>query len=131
MTLPVWGEIGLTAKRMKALLKGGAKTEDQRPEIADRWMIWRQEKQSRLADDRGQGVNSASIFAALTRLAPTNAIIAVDVGNNTYSFGRYFECQEQRILMSGYLGSIGFAFSAAMGAWAEFAICRSFGAGSA
>jgi len=118
VTLPVWGEIGLTTKRMKALLKGGAKTVDQRPEIAERWAIWRQEKQSRLADDRGQGVNSASIFAELTRLAPANAIIAVDVGNNTYSFGRYFECQEQRILMSGYLGSIGFAFSAAMGAWA-------------
>jgi thiamine pyrophosphate-dependent acetolactate synthase large subunit-like protein/nitrite reductase/ring-hydroxylating ferredoxin subunit len=118
VTLPVWGEIGLTAKRMKALLKGGSKTVDQRPEVADRWAIWRNEKQSRVIDDRGKGVNSASIFAALTRLAPADAVIAVDVGNNTYSFGRYFECQQQRILMSGYLGSIGFAFSAAMGAWA-------------
>ena len=44
--------------------------------------------------------------------------MAVDVGNNTYSFGRYFECTRQSILMSGYLGSIGFSFSAAMGAWA-------------
>jgi len=118
VTLPVWGEIGVAARRMKALLKGGAKTVDQRPEVADRWAIWREEKKSRVTDNRGQGVNSASIFAALTRLAPADAIIAVDVGNNTYSFGRYFECQEQRILMSGYLGSIGFAFSAAMGAWA-------------
>jgi thiamine pyrophosphate-dependent acetolactate synthase large subunit-like protein/nitrite reductase/ring-hydroxylating ferredoxin subunit len=118
VTLPVWGEIGVAARRMKALLKGAAKTVDQRPEVADRWAIWRQEKQSRVADDRGKGVNSASIFEALTQLAPADAIIAVDVGNNTYSFGRYFECQEQRILMSGYLGSIGFAFSAAMGAWA-------------
>ena len=43
----------------------------------------------------------------------------VDVGNNTYSFGRYFEpTGEQRVLMSGYLGSIGFSFPAAMGAWA-------------
>jgi thiamine pyrophosphate-dependent acetolactate synthase large subunit-like protein len=42
----------------------------------------------------------------------------VDVGNNTYSFGRYFESKRQPILMSGYLGSIGFAFPAAMGAWA-------------
>ncbi len=118
VTLPVWGEIGVAVRCMKGLLKGAAKTVDQRPEVADRWAIWREEKKSRVADDRGQGVNSASIFAALTRLAPADAIIAVDVGNNTYSFGRYFECQEQRILMSGYLGSIGFAFSAAMGAWA-------------
>ena len=36
-------------------------------------------------------------------------MIAVDVGNNTYSFGRFFECRgRQDVLMSGYLGSIGF-----------------------
>ena len=54
----------------------------------------------------------------MSRLAPEDAIIAVDVGNNTYSFGRYFECERQAVLMSGYLGSIGFSFPAAMGAWA-------------
>jgi thiamine pyrophosphate-dependent acetolactate synthase large subunit-like protein len=43
----------------------------------------------------------------------------VDVGNNTYSFGRYFESRgSQRVLMSGYLGSIGFGYPAAIGAWA-------------
>jgi pyruvate oxidase len=46
-------------------------------------------------------------------------VIAVDVGNNTCSFGRYSECcGEQKILMSGYLGSIGFGYPAAMRAWA-------------
>jgi thiamine pyrophosphate-dependent acetolactate synthase large subunit-like protein len=41
------------------------------------------------------------------------------VGNNAYSFGRYFECKPgQAVLMSGYLGSIGFGYPAAMGAWA-------------
>jgi thiamine pyrophosphate-dependent acetolactate synthase large subunit-like protein len=46
-------------------------------------------------------------------------VIAVDVGNNAYSFGRYFECKPgQSVLMSGYLGSIGFGYPAAMGAWA-------------
>jgi thiamine pyrophosphate-dependent acetolactate synthase large subunit-like protein len=64
------------------------------------------------------GVHSAAVFDALTRLCPSDAIIAVDVGNNTYSFGRYFESQGQRVLMSGYLGSIGFSLPAAMGAWA-------------
>ena len=58
------------------------------------------------------------IFEALSRLIPEDAVIAVDVGNNTYSFGRYFECQQQSVLMSGYLGSIGFGFPAALGAWA-------------
>jgi thiamine pyrophosphate-dependent acetolactate synthase large subunit-like protein len=118
VTVPVWGEIGRTAQRMVAELGDAAHTVDQRPEVEERWAIWREEKASRVGDDRGKGVNSASIFAALTQCAPDDAIIAVDVGNNTYSFGRYFESRGQRVLMSGYLGSIGFAFSAAMGAWA-------------
>jgi pyruvate oxidase len=118
VTLPVWGEIGLTATRFKEALAGASNSVNQRAELAERWAIWRKEKHSRLSDDRGKGLNSVSIFETLSRLAPADAVIAVDVGNNTYSFGRYFESQGQRILMSGYLGSIGFAFSAALGAWA-------------
>jgi pyruvate oxidase len=91
---------------------------DQRGDIADRWAIWRTEKERRLADDRGQGVSSAAVFAAMNRRIPDDAVITVDVGNNAYSFGRYFECTRQAILMSGYLGSIGFGYPAAMGAWA-------------
>ncbi len=72
----------------------------------------------RAADDQGGGVSSAALFDSLTRAVDDDAVIAVDVGNNTYSFGRYFECTHQSILMSGYLGSIGFGFPAAMGAWA-------------
>ena len=55
----------------------------------------------------------------MNRHVPRDAVIAVDVGDNTYSFGRYFESSgEQSIVMSGYLGSIGFAYPAAIGCWA-------------
>jgi thiamine pyrophosphate-dependent acetolactate synthase large subunit-like protein/nitrite reductase/ring-hydroxylating ferredoxin subunit len=118
VTVPVWGEIGTTAHLFTSGLSKDHPAVDQRPEIAERWAIWREEKKSRVSDDQGHGLNSAAVFAALTAVAPQNAVIAVDVGNNTYSFGRYFESQGQRVLMSGYLGSIGFAFPAAMGAWA-------------
>ena len=118
VTVPVWGEISIVAPQLKAALAGKVETADQRPQVAERWRIWREEKLRREHDDRGQGVNSASIFAAMTRQIPANAVISVDVGNNTYSFGRYFECQAQSVLMSGYLGSIGFGFPGAMGAWA-------------
>ncbi|MEM9977792.1 MAG: thiamine pyrophosphate-binding protein [Cyanobacteria bacterium P01_D01_bin.2] len=116
--VPVWGEISIVVEQLQTALTDQVETEDQRSQIADRWAIWRAEKIRREADNRGQGINSASIFAAMSRHVPANAVIAVDVGNNTYSFGRYFECQAQSVLMSGYLGSIGFAFPAAMGAWA-------------
>ncbi len=118
VTVPVWGEIGITAKRLASELGDAGHTVDQRPELEHRWAIWREEKASRLDDDRGQGIGSAIVFDALGDAVPDDAIIAVDVGNNTYSFGRYFECKDQRVLMSGYLGSIGFSFPAAMGAWA-------------
>jgi len=118
VTVPVWGEISVTAKLIADKLPKNLKTENCRDEIKKRWENWRAEKENRMAKDRGKGINSAAIFAALTRQAPENAVIAVDVGNNTYSFGRYFECKQQTVLMSGYLGSIGFGFPAAMGAWA-------------
>jgi thiamine pyrophosphate-dependent acetolactate synthase large subunit-like protein/nitrite reductase/ring-hydroxylating ferredoxin subunit/CDGSH-type Zn-finger protein len=116
--LPVLGEIGLTAEWLWRALPDDTGSVDQRPELAERWRIWRDEKASRRGRDRGRGVNSASLFAQLSHLVPADAVLPVDVGNNTYSFGRYFECRGQRVLMSGYLGSIGFAFPAAMGAWA-------------
>ena len=117
VTVPVWGEIGVTARLMREGL-GEAQAIDQRSEIAARWKIWRAEKTRRLDEKSDLGVGSPAVFAALTRATPDDAIIAVDVGNNTYSFGRYFECERQSVLMSGYLGSIGFGFPAAMGAWA-------------
>jgi thiamine pyrophosphate-dependent acetolactate synthase large subunit-like protein/nitrite reductase/ring-hydroxylating ferredoxin subunit len=121
VTVPVLGEIGVTMAALQRRLSvepGFAKSPTARDEVAERWAIWRAEKASRLADDAGEGLNSALIFDALGRLAPEDAIFAVDVGNNTYSFGRYFETREHVVLMSGYLGSIGFALPAAMGAWA-------------
>jgi pyruvate oxidase len=116
--LPMLGHIGMTAALLSANLGDGLKATDRRAEIAERWRLWREEKVSRLQDDHHRGVSSAAVFDAMTRLVPEDAVIAVDVGNNTYSFGRYFECSRQSVLMSGYLGSIGFGYPAAMGAWA-------------
>lgn len=118
--VPVWGEVGATARILCDRLDGAQlAATDQRGDVAARKAIWAEEKRSRERDDRGNGVASAAAFAALTRQAPDDAVIAVDVGNNTYSFGRYFESRgTQRVLMSGYLGSIGFGYPAAIGAWA-------------
>jgi pyruvate oxidase len=118
--IPVWGEIGVTAELLAERLAGEKlAATDQRSDVAARKEIWNAEKANRAVDDRGNGVASAAVFAAMSKLVPDDAVIAVDVGNNTYSFGRYFESKsDQRVLMSGYLGSIGFGYPAAMGAWA-------------
>ena len=114
----LWGEIEVTCNLFQEKLAGKTTTVDQKPEVAKRWKIWLDEKKSRLKDNHGKGISSIAVFDAMNRITPENAVIAVDVGNNTYSFGRYFECKNQSVLMSGYLGSIGFALPAAMGAWA-------------
>jgi pyruvate oxidase len=114
------GVLGDAALTLAALLDGlgDVKATDQRPDVAARWAIWRAEKARRVADDRGQGVSAAAVFDALSRFLPADAVVAVDVGNHAYSLGRYLESKGQPVLMSGYLGSIGFGYPAALGAWA-------------
>src|SRR3954468_23352375 len=117
--VPVWGEVGVVVERLRRELAADElDTDDQAAQLADRQAIWRAEKASRATDDRGHGVSSAAVFAALQRTIADDAVIAVDVGNHAYSFGRYFETRRHTVLMSGYLGSIGFGYPAAMGAWA-------------
>jgi pyruvate oxidase len=116
----LWGEISVTVQLFKDALEGQTLPAiDQKVEIKERWDIWLKEKSKRLEEDHGEGVSSIAVFDALNRLAPADAVMCVDVGNNAYSFGRYYESKTHNdFLMSGYLGSIGFAFPAAMGAWA-------------
>ncbi|WNJ18353.1 thiamine pyrophosphate-dependent enzyme [Pontibacter sp. G13] len=116
----VYGEISRTVELLlQSETDLGAHKIPREEQIAARWEIWRAEKAKRLKQqDRGQGISSIAIFDRLMHHADPNAIMCVDVGNNAYSFGRYFETEQHTFLMSGYLGSIGFALPAAMGAWA-------------
>ena len=114
----VWGEISRTLDIFSEALQDHKPSIDQREEIAERWSIWKAEKQKRLLETSDKGISSIAVFDAMNKLTPDNAVMCVDVGNNAYSFGRYFEPTNQDFLMSGYLGSIGFALPAAIGAWA-------------
>lgn len=126
VAVPVQGHVGVVAKALLEGLGGFGDEGGGEPtarsgaadEVAQRWTIWRDEKASRRRDDRGAGIGAAALFDALSDCVPANAVMPVDVGNNTYSFGRYFEVRQQTVLMSGYLGSIGFSLPAAMGCWA-------------
>ena len=77
----------------------------------------REARRAQLTDGRGR-MHPAHVFAQLSAVAPEDAVIAVDVGNNAYSFGRYsrrvgasaFSCRA----ISAPSGS---RFPAAMGAW--------------
>jgi thiamine pyrophosphate-dependent acetolactate synthase large subunit-like protein/nitrite reductase/ring-hydroxylating ferredoxin subunit len=117
--VPLWGEIGRTVTTMLEHLPTAERSEV-RTDIAARWERWREERARRAGtvDERGR-IHPAAVFSIMSELVPDDAILPVDVGNNTYAFGHYFECGPgQEILMSGYLGSIGFALPAGIGAWA-------------
>ena len=96
----VLGDAAVTLRTILGSL-GSTAADDQRADVAARWAIWRAEKARRAVDDRGHGVASAAVFAALSAHCPADATIAVDVGNHAYSFGRYFESAGQPVLMSG------------------------------
>ena len=115
--LGLLGDASVTLRQLlDALHPSELAATDQRPDVAARWTLWRAEKARRVADDRGRGLSAAAVFAALGRHCPVDAVITVDVGNHAYAFGRYFESSGQPVLMSGYLGSIGFGYPAALGA---------------
>jgi len=117
VAVPVVADAGAGLAGLDAAT-GDARPVDQRSDVAARWALWRAEKARRSQDDRGRGVSAAAVFAALSEHLPAEAVVAVDVGNHAYSLGRYLESKGQPVLMSGYLGSIGFGYPAAMGAWA-------------
>jgi thiamine pyrophosphate-dependent acetolactate synthase large subunit-like protein/nitrite reductase/ring-hydroxylating ferredoxin subunit len=116
--LPLWGEIGSTLGLLTERLTARSRPE-RREYVSRLWANWRKEKEKRTNTFGPSGrLPNARIFHELGRVIPEDAIITIDVGNNAYAFGMYFESKRQDVLMSGYLGSIGFAFPAAMGAWA-------------
>ena len=123
--LPIWSDIGVFLRDVCAGV-AARENPNMRDTLATRLEDWRAEKRRRsgLSDDRGW-MHPARVFAALGAATPADAVIAVDVGNNTYAFGHYFESKGgQDVLMSGYLGSIGFALPAALGAFAATAGSR-------
>ena len=113
---PIWGDVGICARIFNQKLSTFSQSIITEKEISMQWKNWRQEKKEKAAVVGNNGLNPAFIMKVLSLILPQDAVIALDVGNNTYSFGRYFESKNQTVLLSGYLGSIGFSFPAAMGA---------------
>lgn len=113
----VLGELSETLPELSRRLRGNVAAEDPRERIAELWAEWRTEKSRRAEHGAFGKIAPAAVCAALSECVPENAIVSVDVGNVAYSFGRYFEAKNQRVLLSFYLGSIGVGLPAAIGAW--------------
>jgi len=71
----------------------------------------------READSKAKPIRPPYIMKVLTEKVADNAIIALDVGENCWWFGRNFQMKKaQKMVMSGLLGSMGFGLPGAMAA---------------
>lgn len=88
---------------------------DYRKEIAQIKKLWEEKKEKENASEKPP-VRAPQVMRALQDLIERDAIIATDVGDNTLWFARNFIATDQEILISGYVGSMGFGLPAALAA---------------
>ncbi len=108
-------DAGLAAEAVRSVTDPADRPE-LRSWIAGRKQWWSERKAERRRLDADDRLTSAAVFHELGERIPPDAIVSLDVGNTTYSFGRYFEATGQTVTMSGWLGSIGYALPGAIGA---------------
>ncbi len=78
----------------------------------DEWM----QKIEQMTSSDQVPIHPARILKALQSTIPDDAIVSIDVGDNSYWFGKYFQMKStQNLLISGYLATMGFGFAGAIG----------------
>lgn len=88
---------------------------DYREELAQIKELWEQKKEKENASEKPP-VRGPQVMRALQDLVDRDAIITNDVGDNTLWFARNFVATDQKVLISGYVGSMGFGLPAALAA---------------
>ena len=88
----VLGDAGVTLPRAARPARRRPTAVDQRADVAERWAIWRAEKARRASPTTAAAASRRPRSSPrCPQHCPADAVIAVDVGNHAYSFGRYFE----------------------------------------
>jgi pyruvate oxidase len=68
------------------------------------------------ADAKSVPIRPPFLMKILSDLLPKDAVIALDIGESAWWFGRNFRMSHQRFVMSGYLGTMGFGLPGALAA---------------
>lgn len=117
--LGLYGSVEATLPRILVKVKR-QKRGGLRERIADLKNQWDQI----LRSDRENGkipIYQPKVISAIQDLADEKAIISIDVGDNSWWFGRHFKMLDtQKILISGYLGCMGFGLSAGIASQIAF-----------
>lgn len=113
-TLSLWGNCHLVIPKLSAGVRS-RNIEHVLKEISGLKREW-SEQIEREADSDAVPLRPPYIMKILSETIPGDAVITIDVGENQWWFGRNFRMKRQRFAMSGYLGTMGFGFPAAIAA---------------
>jgi pyruvate oxidase len=114
IAVPILGECGIVLEKLFEKVH-----ERSSPEVVT---TVKQEKETwfarldKEADAEASPLRAPFIMRVLRETIDPEAIITVDVGDNSFWFGRNFVMKQQTLLMSGYLATMGFGLPAAIAA---------------
>lgn len=114
VTLGLWASIEDTLPELIRLVK--EKTNDETlnfiKESRGEWL----QKIEQITSSDQVPIHPARVLKALQSTIPEDAIVSIDVGDNSFWFGKYFQMTSaQNLLISGYLATMGFGFAGALG----------------
>ena len=111
---PLWGDTRLIVTALLPLVRSRntEKTRDNIASMKAEWNLFRDNE----ADASKKPIRPPYIMKILSDVIPEDAVISLDVGENQWWFGRNFRMKNQRFVMSGYLGAMGFGLPGAIAA---------------
>jgi pyruvate oxidase len=113
-TVALWGNSRLVLPKLVAAVKE-KHNETVARDLATIKREWSEQLQ-READAHAVPIRPPYIIKVLSDLLPPDAVIALDIGECAWWFGRNFQMRHHRFVMSGYLGTMGFGLPAAVAA---------------
>jgi pyruvate oxidase len=111
-SISLWGNAGLVIPRL--IEDVSPRSDPAIPELIRKMKEEWDAQRDREADPEAVPLRPPYIMKVLSETVPDDAIIAVDVGENQWWFGRNFRIKRQRFTMSGYLATMGYGFPAAI-----------------
>jgi thiamine pyrophosphate-dependent acetolactate synthase large subunit-like protein len=115
---PLWGSVEDTAPLLSTLVE----ERDNKPTISRIKQLmsqWDRKVESVTSQDVVP-IHPARVLKALQEVLPEESVISIDVGDNSWWFGKYFRMGGQKFILSGYLATMGFGFAGALAAGFAF-----------
>ncbi len=110
----LWGDCAVAVPQLAERVR--AREDDAiRRRLTEMKRAW-SERLAAEADPEARPVRPPYIMQVLSEALPEDAVIAIDVGDNGWWFGRNFRMKRQKFVMSGYLGTMGFGLPGAIAA---------------